>query len=699
MIATAHFVVDAAGKFPGGALGIDFGNTTSSVAAMTSGSPQILLNDIFLESTPSCVRVLSKDDVTVGTLAERSSLMYPDCTIRNVKKILGMPCSEILANNVSITSKEAAGWILRELKRIAEQKLIQSERAVIGVPSYFNKEQQSSLVYAGSQQHLQCGGKVENFEEPPFLRKTPQILHHILKELLTKSCNIAGFTSVKLVNETSAAAVCYSSKIEMLEHIGIVDIGGGGGSVAVAEVSKNNVRVLASSVVQLPGGEDINERMCIYLLKEISSVYGVHLTSKRDLETLRLKWEEAKQKLSRNAQCNISCYFSDIERDVELSVTRETMENEISDIIGNVTTELMLTIKKSKVTVINTLVLSGCSTRVPKLQESLRAALPGTRLYRGIHPEKCVAEGAALLGAGLVTLRDCVQVNESVSVQSDVTTTSKRGKKNSNQEWLNKTTVDNYICANFNGYAGFDAKFEKGGLNEACKEIAAELFKRCYQVECDKAKLDCGKSFVKMCIYNARKSGGPTTENISTSFSNKLEKQPDENENVEKTNTFDEKFKPPGIINEGQTCYLNASLQCLFSVKEIVDALNQWCPGPNPTENQSFCASLKLVSAKWKDSSELISLKCMKKDFESVIEMEFNKQNDAQECFSRICSVLNHVLASSKVFVVRETFEGILRRQITCLECKTSRYGSEDPFWMYPVGIVKDGSLSPNDTG
>lgn len=79
------------------------------------------------------------------------------------------------------------------------------------------------------------------------------------------AARLAGLEVVQLVNETTAAALAFAHDREGSKTVIIVDVGGGGGCVSVANVNDGAVFVVATCGKRLPGGVDFDRRMMAYL--------------------------------------------------------------------------------------------------------------------------------------------------------------------------------------------------------------------------------------------------------------------------------------------------------------------------------------------------------------------------------------------------------------------------------------------------
>src|ERR687887_1005288 len=114
-------------------IGIDLGTTFSAAAQVRDGVPRILPRGDE-RIMPSVVGVSPQGTMLVGTPARNQYLLYPERTVRSIKRRMGQDVSVPLGER-SYTPEEISALILRELKRSAEAQLGHpGQRAGITVP-------------------------------------------------------------------------------------------------------------------------------------------------------------------------------------------------------------------------------------------------------------------------------------------------------------------------------------------------------------------------------------------------------------------------------------------------------------------------------------------------------------------------------------------------------------------------------------
>src|SRR5260370_32063945 len=121
-------------------IGIDLGTTNSEVAAFMDGKVRVLgPGDV--KTLPSCVGISPAGELLVGESARNQQLVYPDRTVRSIKRRMGSS-ETVLLGDKSFTPQEISALILRELTERAGRDLnAPVKRAVITVPAYFSDSQ------------------------------------------------------------------------------------------------------------------------------------------------------------------------------------------------------------------------------------------------------------------------------------------------------------------------------------------------------------------------------------------------------------------------------------------------------------------------------------------------------------------------------------------------------------------------------
>ena len=346
------------------AVGIDLGTTNSVVAVYEGGEPTIIANAEGHRTTPSVVAFSKGGEVLVGEVAKRQAITNPERTVRSVKRHMGTDWS-IEIDGKDFTAQEISARILQKLKRDAEAYLGgEVTQAVITVPAYFGDAQRQATKEAGQ---------------------------------------IAGLEVLRIINEPTAASLAYGLDKEAHDQtILVFDLGGGTFDVSVLEIGEGVFEVKSTSGNTQLGGDDFDEKVIEWLVKEFKNDHGVDL-SKDAMAMQRLKEaaEKAKIELSSVSSTEVNLPFITATADGPLhllkTLSRSEFQKLTEDLVAATKDPFLQAIKDAGVEVseIDHVILVGGSTRIPAVHE-LVTELTGKEPHKGVNPDEVVAAGAAL---------------------------------------------------------------------------------------------------------------------------------------------------------------------------------------------------------------------------------------------------------------------------------------------------------------
>ncbi len=403
----------------GKVVGIDLGTTNSVVAVMEGGKPSVIQNAEGFRTTPSVVAYTKNGDRLVGQIAKRQAVINPDNTFYSVKRFIGRRSDEVSEdlkkvsyiikndNNGNIklecpslkkdfSSEEISAEVLRKLVEDASKHLgEQVKQAVITVPAYFNDSQRQATKDAGK---------------------------------------IAGLEVLRIINEPTAASLAYGLDKKNNETILVFDLGGGTFDVSVLEVGDGVFEVLSTSGDTQLGGDDFDDKVVEWLMKEFKDEHNIDLSSDRQaLQRLTEASEKAKVELSNLTQTDISLPFLTATdtgpKHLDRSITRNKFEELCSSLIERARIPVENALKDAKLdkSKIDEVVLVGGSTRIPAVQGVVENVL-GKKPNQTVNPDEVVAVGAAVQAGVLagevkdILLLDVTPLSLGVETLGGVTT-------------------------------------------------------------------------------------------------------------------------------------------------------------------------------------------------------------------------------------------------------------------------------------
>ncbi|MFC2821257.1 MAG: molecular chaperone DnaK [Sphaerochaeta sp.] len=400
-------------------IGIDLGTTNSCVAVMEGSEPVVIANSEGQRTTPSVVGFTAKGDRLVGQPAKNQIVTNAENTVYSIKRFMGHKYSEVPnelsmipykvisgpngAVRISIrgteySPEEISASILQKMKKTAEDYLGEAvTEAVITVPAYFNDAQRQATKDAGK---------------------------------------IAGLEVKRIVNEPTAAALAYgfgkdSSKDE---KIAVYDLGGGTFDISILELGDGVFEVKSTNGDTHLGGDNFDQRIIEWMVNSFKNETGIDLSKdKMALQRLKEAAEKAKIELSNATSSDINLPFISADatgpKHLQMTLTRAAFEQMIDDLIERTKVPCQNALRDAGLSAsdIDEVILVGGSTRVPKVQATVKA-LFGKEPHKGVNPDEVVAMGAAIQGGILggsvkdVLLLDVTPLSLGIETLGGVTT-------------------------------------------------------------------------------------------------------------------------------------------------------------------------------------------------------------------------------------------------------------------------------------
>jgi molecular chaperone DnaK len=371
-------------------IGIDLGTTNSVVSVMEGDRPTVIVNEEGGRTTPSVVGFAKDGERLVGTVAKRQAITNPLRTVASIKRFMGRRFDEcktettrvsysvvqgsdglprVKIDDKQFSPPEISAMVLQKLKREAERYLGETvTEAVITVPAYFNDAQRQATKDAGK---------------------------------------IAGLDVKRIINEPTAAALAYGLDKKSDEVVAVYDFGGGTFDISILEVGDNVVEVKATNGDTHLGGDDVDQVLIDWLIKEFKTENGIDLSGdKMVLQRLKDAAEKAKIELSSALQSEINLPYVTVDasgpKHLVVTLTRARFEQMIGPVVERTLGPCRQALKDAglKASEIDEVILVGGSTRIPLVQQKVQE-LFGKTPNRSVNPDEVVAVGAAIQGGVL----------------------------------------------------------------------------------------------------------------------------------------------------------------------------------------------------------------------------------------------------------------------------------------------------------
>ena len=394
----------------GKCIGIDLG-TTNSVMCLMHTQPEIILNREAERLTPSVVYLKrtkkAGDAVMVGKLAADYAKAASKDYLYSIKRLMGRGYDDEKVQKVAsrvvyeicpspegsedvvrvrmgeklYTPTEISSMILKKLKEDAQMRLSEKiESAVITVPAYFSERQKHATREAG----LMAGLKVK-----------------------------------KVIDEPTAAAIAYGIDQQSdKDHMVLVfDLGGGTFDVSILLMLGGTFAQMNNEGDMWLGGDDFDRLIMDKAIQYAEKEEGLADLDKNNkfMHALKKRASEAKEILSSQESAEI--IISDVLKDetgvpivLEYEITRSEFERLLLPFVDKALELVKLSLKNANLEKedIDTVLLVGGSSSIPKFQDAIETFFGKDKVSRSIDPMTCVAQGAAILAKSLAEKVWCV---------------------------------------------------------------------------------------------------------------------------------------------------------------------------------------------------------------------------------------------------------------------------------------------------
>jgi molecular chaperone DnaK len=370
-------------------VGIDLGTTNTVVASVRNRVAKVVPTDRGHLILPSVVSLSAKNEILVGGIARDQLVINPKNTIYGAKRLIGRkyasPLVEELKNYFSYDIVEGpdgnaavklgdkvyrlpeiSALVLQQVKVIAEQSLGTAiDEAVITVPAYYNDAQRTAVKEAGV---------------------------------------LAGFSVKRIVSEPTAAALAYGVNRGLNETVLVYDLGGGTFDVSVMKLNQNFFEVVATGGDTFLGGLDFDNRVVDFVRRQFERTEKMLITENSiALQRIKTASEAAKIDLSLMKNVTIELPYLAERRgkpvDLRIGLSREELNSLTIDLVDRTFAIIDRVLKEKQIarSSIDEVILVGGQSRMPLVQQKIQTFF-GRAPRKGVHPDECVALGAALLG-------------------------------------------------------------------------------------------------------------------------------------------------------------------------------------------------------------------------------------------------------------------------------------------------------------
>ena len=366
--------------------GIDLGTTNSAISIITEGDAPETIPLAAGMTMPSCV-MWNNGEVIVGKAAylnrEHANTVY------SVKRLMQDPNATVTINdNGNVFTKrpaEVSAEILKGLVNETKGQYGTIKDVVVTVPAYFDINGVNAT---------------------------------------REACELAGLNLIGIANEPTAASLCYELKATDGEEKDVIvyDLGGGTFDVTLMRIrdAKNDDEfdfysdeegdsTSERSVVTLDidgdtklGGDDLDEELVKLIIKRFKEEQGVDLSdiTSECYENLKLRLEGIKKDGVELVYQFPVDYTTNSGEKVEgkIFITYEDFKKATKVIFDKTVAIVDRMLARNKTVDVNTIILTGGSTKNPILVDMLREYYPDFIVNDALSPDLAVSNGAAIQG-------------------------------------------------------------------------------------------------------------------------------------------------------------------------------------------------------------------------------------------------------------------------------------------------------------
>ncbi|CAF3039194.1 unnamed protein product [Rotaria sp. Silwood2] len=352
-------------------VGLDMGNFSSYIGVARAGGVEIVANEYSDRLTPTYV-TFDKSIRAIGQASKAMEITNAKNTICNFKRLLGRRYHDTcvqqekelnaysivegkggsvnievnyLNERTRFTPEQIAGVMFSKLKHITNtESSTKPVDCVIGVPCYFTDAERRAMLDAAQ---------------------------------------IAGWNCLRLLNETTAVALCYGiykgdlpEQTEKPRLVAFVDMGYTTLQASVVALNKGKLKMIATAFDPSLGGRDFDRIIMDEMREDFKKRYKIdsYSTLKAKLR-LRAECEKAKKLMSSNVQpipISLECFID--EKDVSGKISRADFEELAKPLLDRVRNTLANLLKEAGITTddLESVEIVGGSTRIPAVKQIIQ---------------------------------------------------------------------------------------------------------------------------------------------------------------------------------------------------------------------------------------------------------------------------------------------------------------------------------------
>lgn len=383
-------------------IGIHLGNTSACIAVNKSGKVNVVANTHGDRITPSMVTI-SPEEVSVGFSSKQSCHRFPKSTIRHANLLLGKRSDESgvhevidhIASNTGLNIENNKGTPVYNVKNGQKEEKYEAKDVVTMIlKNVFDTAQN----LAGS-----------DVNEAVITAPVGYLPGY--RDSLVDAASVAGFEVLRVIAEPAAAALAYGFGVEDRTedkfHIVVFRLGGITQDVTILKVWNGLISIVDYEKKD-HGGDKLTEDIANHfagMFERENKIKNMRENEKSMMKLMR-QAEICKHVLSTmpTASCHIDSLFEG--RDYNGSLSRSRFEMLVSDDLMMFMEPIKEVLARNSMTPdqVKSVILSGGSSSIPKLQDAIAKFFPQSDVLSKIPPAEVLAFGASVESGFLINL-------------------------------------------------------------------------------------------------------------------------------------------------------------------------------------------------------------------------------------------------------------------------------------------------------
>lgn len=384
-------------------------------------------------TTNSCLSIWYKNRSIIIPDIDGNEIIPTVIEINSDKKIIGKEAylrKEIFKNTIDINKKTI--FLVYEIKKLLGKKYSELNKNFIEILAYdilpdqddniliIDKETLKSYYPEEIATHLFMSFKLrsENYLSKKFnieikiinsVISVPAYFNKNQRQNIKNSAEYAGLNVIRLINEPTAAAICYglgkTSYGPNGLNIMVFDFGGGTLDVSLLNINDGVYEVLGSCGNNNLGGSDFDTKIMEYTIQEFLSINSINYEefikniTENSLQKLKFLCEQTKITLSDNQNTTIKILNFYEEKNLIINLSREKFNEICKDLLLIIIKPICNVLEICEVDKINIdeIIMVGGMTRVPIIRYNIERFF-NKDVNCSINPDNVVSIGASIHG-------------------------------------------------------------------------------------------------------------------------------------------------------------------------------------------------------------------------------------------------------------------------------------------------------------